>query len=395
MDLAQKLDILAPAARFDACDTFSDNGRRYRPRRAAWPSTGIVPESGPDGKLLPTFRTLMSNQCTWNCPYCPLRASNDAPRATLTPEELAQTFLPRYQRGAVQGLFLSTGVDGDAQHANSRMLDGIETLRKRHAFTGYIHLKLLPGASPSEIEHAARLANRLSINLEAPTAAHLARISPERDWNADLITRLIWARDWQRHGLLPSGLATQFVVGAAGESDRDLLTTSTWLYRELELQRVYFGAFRPIPGTPLADHLPTPFVREQRLKEADWLLRHYGFTPVELPYDPTGDLPLHLDPKLAWALEHPEHFPIELNTADETLLLRVPGLGPISVRRIIRLRRDYRFREPAHIKGLGGAAQRARDFVTFDGHFYGRDATARLQHYRVHRPVVEQLRLWE
>src|SRR5262245_58703084 len=162
----------------------------------------------------------------------------------------------------------------------------------------------LPGVAREAVERAARLANRLSINLEAPSAERLARISPERDWAADVIARLAWARDWQREGYIGSGLATQFVVGAAGESDRELLLTTAWLYRDLELRRVYFGAFRPARGTPLEDQPPTRFVREQRLKEADWLLRHYGFANEELPYNVAGDLPLHLDPKLAWALAH-------------------------------------------------------------------------------------------
>src|SRR5262245_3382519 len=373
MDLDQKLDILSPAARFDACDSFSQGGRRYTPKKAIWSDAGVAVEGGPDGKARPIFRTLMSSKCEWNCAYCPLRSGSDTPRASLSPEELAKLFLPRYERGAVQGLFLSTGVDGDAQAATGQMLDGVEHLRQQHKYDGYVHLKLLPGAARSDIERAARLATRLSINLEAPSAERLARISPERDWAGDIIARLAWARDWQREGLLPSGLATQFVVGAAGESDRELLLTATWLYRELELRRVYFGAFRPARGTPLEDQAPTPFVREQRLKEADWLLRHYGFTPPELPYDETGDLPLHVDPKLAWALAHPERFPIELNTADQEQLLRVPGLGPLSIRRILRLRREHRFRDPAHLRGLGGALNRARDFITLDGHFSLRD----------------------
>jgi len=157
---------------------------------------------------------------------------------------------------------------------------------------------------------------------------------------------------------------------------------------------VYFGAFRPARDTPLQNQAPTPFVREQRLKEADWLLRHYGFAPPELPYDQAGDLPLHIDPKLAWALAHPEQFPIELNTADQELLLRVPGLGPVSIQRIIRLRREGLFRDPTQLKGLGGAAGRARDFVTFGGRFFGRDLAARMRHYAPRGPLAEQLTLW-
>jgi len=394
MDLSEKLDILAPAARFDACDQHSQGGRRYTPRKAAWDTSGVVVESGPDGRALPTFRLLMSSRCAWSCPYCPLRSASDTPRAALAPEELAQVFLPRYERKAAQGLLISTGVDGDVAAASGRMLDGVEHLRRQHSYKGYIHVKLPPGAPEPEIERAARLADRLSINLEAPSPEHLRAISPERDWYGDLVGRLASARGWQRAGLLPSGLATQFVVGAAGESDRELLLTTQWLYRDLELRRVYFGAFRPVPGTPLDGREPTPFVREQRLKEADWLLRHYGFQTDELPYDGVGLLPLHLDPKLAWALAHPERFPVELNSADETQLLRVPGLGPLSIRRILRLRREHRFREPEQLKGLGGAASRALDFVTLDGRFFGRDARSLARHYAPRAPVAEQLSLW-
>ncbi|HWQ13242.1 MAG TPA: helix-hairpin-helix domain-containing protein [Roseiflexaceae bacterium] len=394
MDIEAKLEILAPAARFDACDTFSQGGRRYTPKKAAWDAGGIVADSGPDGRALPTFRILMSSRCEWNCAYCPLRAGNDAPRAALEPEDLARAFLPRFERGVAQGLFVSTGVDGAAHTATGRMLDGVELLRTRHEYRGYVHVKLLPGAPRHEVERAARLADRLSINMELPSAERLATVSPERDWAGDIVQRLLWARDWQRAGLLPSGIATQFVVGAAGESDRELLLTTTWLYRELELRRVYFGAFRPAPGTPLEGAAPTPFVREQRLKEADWLLRHYGFAQAELPYGTDDNLPLHQDPKLAWALAHPERFPVEINSAGQEDLLRVPGLGPLSVRRILRLRRDGRFRDPAQLAALGAAAARARDFVTLDGRFFGRDAGARARHYAARAPIAEQLTLW-
>ena len=406
MDLDEKLAILAPASRFDACDSFSQQGRRYQPRKATWNESGIVTEHGADGRARPIFRLLMSSRCEWNCAYCPLRSGNDTPRATLSPEELAKSFLPRVQRGAVQGLMLSSGVDGGRDMSAERMLDAVEHLRRQHEYRGYIHLKLLPGASSTTIERAAHLADRLSLNLEAPTAEYLARISPERHWQGDVLAPLLWMREWTRKlrelrwprdsaGHLGSGLATQFVVGASGESDHDLLLTSMWLYRDMELRRVYFGAFRPVAGTPMPGMPATPFVREQRLREADWLLRNYGFEQQELPYSAAGNLPLHIDPKLAWALAHPELFPVELNTADESRLLRVPGLGPIAVRRILRLRREQRFRDLQHLQALGTAARRASDFVTLDGKYYGRTAEQRLRHYNKQPLIAEQLSLWE
>jgi predicted DNA-binding helix-hairpin-helix protein len=273
------------------------------------------------------------------------------------------------------------------------MLDGVELLRTRYAYTGYVHVKLLPGVASTDLERAARLADRLSLNLEAPSALHLARISPERSWQSDMIERLVWARDWMRAGRLPSGLATQFVVGAAGEHDTDLLGTGSWLYRELGLRRVYFGAFRPVVGTPLEGAERTTHARVLRLQQADWMLRQYGFAHAELPFADAGDLPLHLDPKLAWAIAHPERFPIELNTAGANALLRVPGIGQISVERILRLRRIHPFRDLSHLKSLGTQAAKARDFVTLDGRFFGRPR-AELERAYAPRPTVEQLPLW-
>lgn len=390
MELDDKLDLLADAAQYDLCATFARGGKRFTPKAASW----AAPEADePDRRGRPVFRVLMSSQCAWNCAYCPLRAANDTPRAALAPEDLAKAFLPRYQAGAVQGLFVSTAVHGDVGQAVGRMLDGVELLRTAHAYTGYVHVKLLPGVAPSDLERAARLSDRLSLNLEAPSAEHLARISPERSWGADLVERLVWARDWMRAGMVPSGLATQFVVGAAGERDADLLGTGSWLYSELGMRRVYFGAFRPLAGTPLAEAERTPQVRVQRLQQADWMLRQYGFTHHELPFAGAGDLPLHLDPKLAWALAHPERFPVELNTAGPETLLRIPGIGPTSVQRILRLRRIHPFRDLSHLRSLGTQAAKARDFVTLEGRYFGR-TRAELERIYAPRPLVEQLPLF-
>jgi predicted DNA-binding helix-hairpin-helix protein len=390
MDLDDKLDMLADAARFDVCSTFSQGGRRHTPKQASW----AAPEADePGGRAKPVFRVLMSSACVWNCSYCPLRAANDVPRASLEPQELAESFLPRYKAGSVQGLFVSTAVSGGVNAAVGQMLDGVEHLRAQHQYTGYVHVKLLPGTAASDVERAARLADRISLNLEAPGPEFLARISPERSWGLDLVERLRWASEWQRAGAVKSGLATQFVVGAGGERDKDLLGTGGWLYRELGLRRVYFGAFRPLAGTPLEGAERTPQARVQRLQQADWMLRQYGFHQAEMPYDGEGDLPLHVDPKLAWALAHPERFPVELNSAGPEQLLRVPGIGPVSVERILRLRRLHTFCALDHLKALGPQASKARDFVTLDGRFFGRPRAA-LERAYAPRPVAEQLTLW-
>ncbi len=392
MELNERLELLTDAARFDLCNTFARGKRRYQPAAPAADDAGR--------RARPVFRALMNSSCVWNCAYCPLRAANDLPRAQLSPEELAQAFLPRYQAAEVQGLFLSNAVERDPDSAATRLLDTVELLRRHHAYDGYVHLKLSPGVSAAVVEQAARLADRVSLNLEAPGPAYLAQVSPERNWQQDLLRPLLQLRDWQRTGRQPglrlgSGLATQFVVGAAGENDAELLTTSRWLYRDFGLRRIYFGAFRAMPATPLAAAASTPQLRVQRLQQADWLLREYGFHDQELPFEEDRNLPLHVDPKLAWALAHPECFPVELNQAGPEELLRVPGLGPLAVRRILRLRRIAAFRDPAHLRALGSQAARALDFVTLDGLFFGLDATARARRYtRRNEPIVEQLSLW-
>ncbi len=382
MDSETKLELLSEDARFEACDSFTPRKPRKRARSAQFQ----------DGTAKALFRVLQSNSCEWDCPYCPLRRSNDVERATLEPEELAALFMQRFDRGAVDGLFLSSAVAGGLRPAMARMLDTIELLRVKYTYAGYIHLKLMPGARPDEIERATSLADRLSINLEAPNGERLKRIAPERRW-ASILEPMMEVRDATREGKLPSGQATQLVVGAAGETDREVVAATTRMYSELEMRRVYYSAFRPQPGTPMAEHDPTPYVRQQRLQEADWLMRHYGFRPSELPFDDDDNLPLQLDPKFAWALAHPERFPIEVNTAEREDLLRVPGIGPISLERIVALRRSVRFREVEHIRKLGVVAEKARHFLLFDGRYLGGDPAAVGRRLRA-QPIAEQLTLW-
>ncbi len=387
MDLEHKLELLADDARFEACDSFTP-----RKRKGKRGSPGIQHTRGPNGKPMALLRLLQSNSCEWDCPYCPLRRSNDIARATLTPEELATTFMQRHEAGDVQGLFLSSAVDGGVRPAMARMLDTVELLRVRFAYTGYVHLKLMPGARPDEVERAATFADRVSINLEAPNGARMKRISPERRWST-ILEPMAYAREQQEAGNLPSGQATQLVVGASGESDREIFAATSRMYSEFKLRRVYFNAFRSQPNTPMAEHESTPWVRQQRLQEADWLVRHYGFDASELPFEADDNLPLQLDPKFAWALQHPEQFPIDVQTADREALLRVPGIGPISVERILALRSAVRFRELQHLRKLGVVVTKARHFVTLDGRFFGGDAAQVVARLRA-QPIVEQLTLW-
>jgi predicted DNA-binding helix-hairpin-helix protein len=267
-------------------------------------------------------------------------------------------------------------------------------LRTRHDFRGYLHLKLPPGVSHATVEAAARIADRLSINIEVPSAARQAQLDATRDWRRDVIVRLRWMRDLQQAGLIRAGIATQFVVGVAGESDRELLTSTAWLRSELGVGRVYYGAFRATPGTPMANADTTPAKRTQRLLQADWLLRHYGFAVDEIVQVGREQLPLAYDPKLAWAMHHPEYFPVEINRASYDQLLRIPGMGPLGVKRVLRLRTIGTLREPAHIAVLGAAVTRICDFVTFDGRFFGTGHSLRKARRLAQQPIAEQLTLF-
>jgi predicted DNA-binding helix-hairpin-helix protein len=251
-----------------------------------------------------------------------------------------------------------------------RMIACVELVRQRYQFQGYVHLKLLPGASEAHVERAVQLAHRVSVNLEAPSAEHLAVIAPRKDF-FDELTRPMWMAkrliDESGGRLAPAGQTTQFVVGAAGESDQEILSTTARLYGEVGLKRAYFSAFQPVAGTPLDGREPTPAWREHRLYQADWLLRFYGFAFEDLVFDGAGNLPRLADPKMLYARAHPEFFPVEVNRASREELLRVPGLGPRSVGRILSWRRQGVLREMGDLRKAGAVADRAASFVLLEG----------------------------
>jgi putative DNA modification/repair radical SAM protein len=367
MDAFEKVEILGRSAQYDLCgEACGTDAARKKDELGRW----IYPAALPDGRRVALLKVLLSNACQKDCYYCANRASRDFRRVSFAPEELARAFDQMHRKGLVKGLFLSSGVCGDAGRTMDQMIATVELVRKRYAFPGYVHLKILPGASLAHVEGAVQLATRVSVNLEAPNAERLARIAPRKDFAANLLQPMRWAKgliEASGGRLVPAGQTTQFVVGAADESDREILMTTVQLYKEIELARAYFSAFQPIGDTPLEGHPPTPPLREHRLYQSDWLLRQYDFTLEDLIFDEAGNLPREADPKVMWARAHPERFPIEVNQASREELLRVPGLGPRSVARILRLRRQGTFRALTDLKKVGAVASRAAPFILLAG----------------------------
>jgi len=313
---------------------------------------------------------LMTNVCEKNCYYCGVRASRDVPRTSFTPDELARAFDRLQRADLVDGIFLSSGMCTGPNQTMDRMIDCIELIRNHYQFSGYVHLKLLPGATEAHIERALQLAHRVSVNLEAPNAERLSAIAPRKDYFQELAQPMRVAKrliDASGGRLAPAGQTTQFVVGAAGEPDREILSTTARLYDELDLRRAYYSAFQPVPGTPLESHTPTPAWREHRLYQADWLLRFYDFSYDDLVFDDAGNLPRKADPKMLYARAHPELFPVEVNRASRQELLRVPGLGPQSIQRVLRWRQEGVLRDLGDLRKAGAVAGRAAPFVLLDG----------------------------
>lgn len=338
----------------------------------------VHPAQMPGGKQIMLLKTLLTSACERDCFYCPFRAGRDFRRATFKPEEFANLFFELARKKAAEGIFLSSGVAGGGVRTQDRLLDTAEILRRKLGFKGYIHLKIMPGAEKAQVEQAMLLANRVSINLEAPNSARLARLAPHKTFIEELLQPLRWIHEIRLNtpptqawnGRWPSTV-TQFVAGGSDESDLELLTTTAWLNRNVGLKRAYFSAFSPIPDTPFENKPSVDPQREQRLYQASFLLRDYGFDLEELPFSADGNLPLPADPKLAWARSNLLQAPIEINKADRHDLLRIPGVGPKGADAILKARHQVKLRDLSVLKKLGISAERAAPFVLLDGHQAG------------------------
>lgn len=366
MDTDQKVEVLGQSAQYDICASYLCKGDKGRGRTRGPGERWIYPAVLPDGKNVSLLKILMTNACDNDCSYCPNRCSSDVQRASFQPEELAKLFMQMRNQGKVEGLFLSSAISGNAEMMMDRMIGAVEILRERYRFPGYVHLKILPEARFEHVQQAIHLADRVSINLEVPNPDRLMKISESKSFD-ELLLRMKWIDEVASQERLRSGHTTQFVVGAADESDKEILQTTDRLYRELNLRRAYFSAFQPVEGTPLEDHPPTSLVREHRLYQADFLFRGYGFRLEEIGFDEEGNMPLGKDPKLVWAIKHPERFPVEVNKASYNELIRVPGIGPKSASRIVRTRRKDRFHSLGEVKSTGAVVKHCAPFILIDG----------------------------
>jgi predicted DNA-binding helix-hairpin-helix protein len=351
---------------------------------------------GQSGTRTPLLRILMTNACSFNCHYCPMRRDRELPRTLLTPAEVVAIFLGAWNRGWCSGLFLTTGIPGRTVKVMDDLIEVLELLRVKHRFAGYIHVKVLPGADDAQIDCVTRLASRVSVNLETPCGETLERIAPGKQLSRTLVTlqraraSVAGAQRAERDGaprdaLRPGGVAgmtMQFVVGASPDSDRTIIGKTAELYADGGIHHAHFSAFRPIRDTPLENERATPALREHRLYQADHLLRRYRFAAGDIVYEPTGNLPLAHDPKVAWALANPAWFPLDVMRASYSELLRVPGIGPIIARRIVMQRRTTAIRGLGDLKKMGVLTVRAAGFLSLNGR--------RLSTHR----LTEQLGLW-
>lgn len=416
--LMEKLKILADSAKYDVSCSSSGVGRQNSGRIGNAHASGICHSWSADGRCISLLKVLFTNKCEYNCEYCVNRRSNDFPRASFEPEELARLTIEFYKRNYIEGLFLSSAVEVSPDYTAERILKSLQILRYQYGFGGYIHAKIIPGVSRELLHQIGLVADRLSVNIEMPNSRSLELFAPQkkpkqifapmRQITNSLIERnalkgpgtmfkgqqlnspenylgelaleetgdirsLVQSRS-RKESFAPAGQTTQMIIGAGGETDQNILTTSENLYRTFKMKRVYYSAYIPIVKSPVLPDVSTapPLAREHRIYQADWLLRFYGFSVSELFAKGDANLDPDLDPKVTWALRNLDCFPVEVNKASYEMLMRVPGIGAISAKRIIRQRKvaSVKFDD---LKKMGVVIKRAKYFLTCSGRYYGQN----------------------
>jgi len=407
MDVQDKLAILADAAKYDAsCASSGSKTTRAGSNIGSTEGMGICHSYTPDGRCISLLKILLTNFCIYDCQYCVNRISSDTPRARFTVPEVVTLTLDFYKRNYIEGLFLSSGIIQNPDYTMEQLTEVAKVLRKEHKYGGYIHLKTIPNANEDLIEEAGRWADRLSVNIELPTENDLVQLAPEKkkpvivnamQGISEKIseTRADRKRGFKSPRFAPAGQSTQMIVGATPTPDSRILQTASELYGGQKLRRVYYSAYSPIPHADarLPGQSP-PLVREHRLYQADWLLRFYGFKAAELVTEADQNLSLEIDPKLAWALSNRHCFPVDVNTACREQLLRIPGIGARSVKRLLTIRRFQHIRT-CDLKKLKVAWNRAKYFVLTSDHNPALKNLDMLDLQRKLRPATQQLMLFD
>lgn len=376
-NVLEKLKVLAESAKYDVSCASSGTSRSSRKGEigsaAGW---GICHSFSEDGRCIALLKIMLTNNCMYDCAYCINRRSNDIPRATLSVSELVNLTIEFYKRNYIEGLFLSSGVVRNPDYTMERLVKAIKDLRLVHRFNGYIHMKSIPGASQELVNEAGLYADRLSVNIEIPNETSLKMLAPDKDFKSVFspmkyiqqgVLQSVEERKRFRHAprFAPAGQSTQMIVGATADTDKDILHLSSALYQRPTMKRVYYSGFIPVNAydTRLPALKQPPLVRENRLYQADWLLRFYQFKVDEIVNDAYPDLDLEVDPKLSWALRNPQHFPVDINRADYEMLLRVPGIGVKSAKLIVTSRR-FSSLGSVQLKKMGVVMKKAQYFIT-------------------------------
>lgn len=378
MTIAEKFKILTEGAKYDvSCSSSGANRGSVRGKHGLTNVGGVCHSFTADGRCISLLKVLLTNNCIYDCQYCVNRKSADVPRAKFEPEELCKLVMGFYDRNYIEGLFLSSAVFRSPDDTMEQLIQTIHLLREKYSFNGYIHLKAIPGCDQDLLDHAAQLADRISVNMELPSKTSLKMLCPDKK-SEQIVTpikRLSQLYVAQQQGafgqkkILPAGQTTQMIIGASPDTDYGILRLSEKLYRQMKMKRVYYSAYIPTGNAKILPIKPPDLIRENRLYQADWLLRFYGFEAEEILERQTN-LALDMDPKCAWALRHPELFPIEVNTADPLQLMRVPGIGIKSVNKILAARKTTNLTYD-DLKRMKIVMKRAVHFILCSGKYYG------------------------